>query len=149
MLNEKIPFSSAEIAIALNIPVLMVSPCNKGGIETAAADIVGHIDRMNKLGIKTAGIILNKVYDEKIAESTYKFIKNKTDTNFITLIPKIKITERGNMPEVEIKLEDFCLNAMKTVEKYVNIDKIVELAVKPDFKEYMEYKDIIERFSSE
>jgi len=149
MLNEKIPFSSAEIAIALNIPVLMVSPCNKGGIETAAVDIVGHIDRMNKLGIKTAGIILNKVYDEKIAESTYKFIKNKTDTNFITLIPKIKITERGNMPEVEIKLEDFCLNAMKTVEKYVNIDKIVELAAKPDFKEYMEYKDIIERFSSE
>ena len=148
MLNEKIPFSSAEIAMASNIPVLMVSPCNKGGIETAAVDIAAHVDRMNKLGINTAGVILNKVYDEKIAESTFKFIKNKTGKDFLTIVPKVKITERGNMPEVEIKLEDFCLNAMKTVEKYLDVDKIVELAVKPEFKEYMGYKEILNKFSS-
>ena len=55
MLNEKIPFSSAEIAIAANIPVLMVSPCNKGGIETAAVDVVAHVEMMDKLGINTVG----------------------------------------------------------------------------------------------
>ncbi len=148
ILNEKIPFSSAEIAMASNIPVLMVSPCNKGGIETAAVDIAAHVDRMDKLGINTAGVILNKVYDEKIAESTFKFIKSKTGIDFLTLVPKVKITERGNMPEVEIKLEDFCLNAMKTVEKYLDVDKILELAAKPKFKEYMEYKEILNRFSS-
>ncbi len=148
MLNEKIPFSSAEIAMASNIPVLMVSPCNKGGIETAAVDIAAHVDRMDKLGINTAGVILNKVYDEKIAESTFKFIKSKTGIDFLTLVPKVKITERGNMPEIEIKLEDFCLNAMKTVEKYLDVDKILELAAKPKFKEYMEYEEILNRFSS-
>ena len=35
--------------MASNIPVLMVSPCNKGGIETAAVDIAAHVDKMNKL----------------------------------------------------------------------------------------------------
>ena len=148
MLNEKIPFSSAEIAMASNIPVLMVSPCNKGGIETAAVDIAAHVDRMNKLGINTAGIILNKVYDENIAESTFKFLKTKTGKDFLTLVPKVKITERGNMPEVEIKLEDFCLNAMKTVEKYLDVDKILELAVIPKFTGYMDYKEILNRFST-
>ena len=56
-LNEKIPFSTAEIAMAANIPVIMVSPCNKGGIETAAVDVVAHVEMMNKMGINTAGII--------------------------------------------------------------------------------------------
>jgi Mrp family chromosome partitioning ATPase len=43
----------------------MVSPCNKGGIETAAVDVVAHVEMMEKLGINTAGAILNKVYDKE------------------------------------------------------------------------------------
>ncbi len=147
MLNEKIPFSSAEIAMAANIPVLMVSPCNKGGIETAAVDVVAHVELMNKLGINTVGIILNKVYDKKIAEKTSQFIK-RTKTDFLALIPKISLIERGNIPEVEIKLEDFCLNAMKTVESYLDVDEILKLATEPEFKGYTEFKDILNRFSS-
>ena len=130
MLNEKIPFSSAEIAMAASIPVIMVSPCNKGGIETAAVDVVAHVELMDELGIKTAGIILNKVYDNKIADSASEFIKNRTKTDFLTLIPKVSLTERGNTPEIEIKLEDFCLNAMKTVENYFDVDKIIKISSK-------------------
>ncbi len=148
MLNEKVPFSSAEIAIAANIPVIMVSPCNKGGIETAAVDVVAHVEMMDKMGINTAGIILNKVYDEGIAESTSQFIKNQTKTEFLTFIPKISLTERGNMPEVEIKLEDFCINAMKTVENFLDIEKIIKLAEFPKFNSYIEFKEIIDRFTS-
>ncbi|MGB9201143.1 AAA family ATPase [Methanobacterium sp.] len=147
MLNKKVPFSSAEIAIAANIPVIMVSPCNKGGIETAAVDVVSHVEMMNKMGINTAGIILNKVYDEGIAESTSQFIKDKTKTEFLTFIPKIQLTERGNMPEVEIKLDDFCLNAMETAQNYLDIGKIIKLAEEPKFNNYMEFKEIIDRFT--
>lgn len=146
MLNKKTPFSSAEISLAADIPVLMVSPCNKGGIETAAIDVVAHVDMMDELGINTVGVILNKVYDDEIAEATSKFIKTKTD--FLALIPKVSITERGNIPEVEIKLEDFCLNAMKTVESYLDVDKILKLAKEPEFRGYREYKDILDRFLS-
>src|SRR5690606_21379047 len=49
-LNEEIPFSTAEIAKAGNIPVILVSPCNKGGIETAAIDLTGHVEIMDKMG---------------------------------------------------------------------------------------------------
>jgi len=144
MLNKKTPYSSAEIAIAADIPVLMVSPCNKGGIETAAVDVVAHVDMMDELGINTVGVILNKVYDDNIAEATSKFIKTKTD--FLTLIPKVSLTERGNMPEVEIKLEDFCLNAMNTVESYLDVDKILKLVKELEFKGYREYEDILDNF---
>ncbi len=148
MLNEKIPFSTAEIAMAGNVPVIMVSPCNKGGIETAAVDIIAHVEIMEKMGIKTAGIILNKVYDMKIAESTSQLLKDKTKIDFLTFVPKISLTERGNMPEVEIKLEDFCFNAMKTVENYLDVDKILELAVESKFRGYTQFTEILDRFSS-
>ncbi|MGZ7208796.1 MAG: AAA family ATPase, partial [Methanobacterium sp.] len=127
-LNEKIPYSTAEIAKAANIPVILVSSCSKGGIETAAVDIVGHIEVMDKLGIKTSGVILNRVYDKYISEVASSFIKGRTNVDVIAEIPKIKMTERGNIPEVEIRLEEFCLNAMKTVEENLNIHKILKLA---------------------
>ena len=95
----------------------------------------------------TFSIILNKVYDKKIAESTSQFIRDRTKIDFLTFIPKISLKERGNKPEVEIKLEDFCTNAMKTVENYLDVDKILELAAKSEFKEYMGFKDILNRFS--
>jgi cobyric acid synthase len=148
MLNKKIPFSSAEIAIAANIPVIMVSPCNKGGIETAAVDVVAHIEMMDKIGINTVGIILNKVYDKEIAESTSHFIKNKTKIDFFTSIPKVVLTERGNMPEVEIKLDDFCFNAIKTIEKYLDIEKFIKLAEEPNFNNYIKFEEIINRFTN-
>ncbi|MCE5213770.1 MAG: AAA family ATPase [Methanobacterium sp.] len=146
-LNEEIPYSSLEIAKAGNIPVILVSPCNKGGIETAAIDITGHVEMMNKMGIKTRGVVLNKIYNEKIAELARDYIRTKIDVNFVELIPKIRIQERGNIPEVEIKLEEFCLNAMETVQKHMDVDKILEIADQPSFQGYLSFEQILERFN--
>lgn len=146
-LNEKIPYSSVEIAKAANIPVILTTSCSKGGIETAAVDIVGHIEVMGKLGVKTSGVILNRVYDKSISEIASSFIKERTNVDVISEIPKIKMTERGNTPEVEIKLEEFCLSAMKTVEEHLNINQILELARIPKFEGYMSYEDILKSFS--
>lgn len=147
MLNEKTPFSSAEIAKAANIPVIMVSSCSKGGIETAAVDIVGHISVMDKLGVQTSGVILNRVYDKSISKVASSYITKNTNVNVIGEIPKIKMTVRGNTPEVEIKLEEFCLNAMKTVEEHLNVDQILGMAKIPQFTGYMSYEDILVGFS--
>jgi cobyric acid synthase len=146
MLNEKVPFSSAEIAMASNMPVLMVSPCNKGGIESAAVDLVAHVEMMKKLGIKVAGAILNKVYDKKIAADVSGYIESKIKPEYMALVRKVDLTERGNIPEVEIKLEDFCLNAIKTVEEHLDIDRIVNLASKPNFEGYKEFEEILDNF---
>ncbi len=148
MLNKKIPFSSAEIALAAEIPVLMVSPCNKGGIETAAVDIVAHVEMMERLGINTAGVILNKVYDPKIAEDVSGYIESSLKPDYFATVPKVSLKERGNMPEVEIKLEDFCMSAIKTVEQYLDIDKILELAAIPNFSGYKEFNKILDNFQS-
>ncbi|MTK64238.1 MAG: AAA family ATPase [Methanobacterium sp.] len=146
LLNEKIPFSSAEIALAAKLPVIMVSPCNKGGIETAAVDITAHVEMMEKLGINTVGLILNKVYDSKIAEEATEYIKSRINPEYFATIPKVKLKERGNMPEVEIKLEDFCLNAIETVEKYLDLEKIVKLATTPQFSGYTDFNTLVNSF---
>ncbi len=146
LLNEKTPFSSAEIAKAANIPVIMVSSCSKGGIETAAVDIVGHIGIMDKLGIQTSGVILNRVYDKSISKVASSYITKITGKSVISEVPKVKMTERGNTPEVEIKLEEFCLNAIKTVEKHLNADQILKMAKIPNFTGYLSYEDIVSNF---
>ncbi len=147
LLNKKVPFSSAEIALAANLPVIMVSPCNKGGIETAAVDLTAHVEMMEKLGINAVGLILNKVYDSKIAGDAEKYVKSRINPEYFATIPKVKLKERGNMPEVEIKLEDFCLNAIKTVEKYLDLDEIVKLAATPNFSGYTDFNTLLKSFN--
>jgi cobyrinic acid a,c-diamide synthase len=146
-LNEKIPYSTVEVAKAANIPVILTTSCSKGGIETAAVDIVGHIEVMDKLGVNTSGVILNRVYDKSISKIASSFIKERTNVDVISEVPKIKMTERGNTPEVEIKLEEFCLSAMKTVEENLNINQILEMARIPKFEGYLPYGDILKRFN--
>lgn len=146
LLNEKTPFSAAEIAKAGNIPTILVSGCNKGGIETAALDLASHVEMMHKLGIKTTGVILNKVYHEGIAETAVDYLKNTMGIEWVGTVPKAKIAARGGTPEVEIKLEDFCQKATETVEKNLDIDEILKMADKPCFTGYKSYNEILEDF---
>ncbi len=147
MLNEKIPYSSAEIARAGNIPVILVSACNKGGIETAAIDLTIHVKMLDNLGIKTRGVILNKVYDEKIGENAQKYINKNIHVDYVELIPRIKMKERGNIPEIEMKLEEFCHHAMETIENNLDVKKILEIAEKPFFNDYLSFKDLLKLYS--
>lgn len=147
LLNEKIPYSSAEIARAGNIPVILISPCNKGGIETAAIDLTSHVKMLNKLEVNIKGVILNKVYDDKIAANAQKYISKNIDVDYVESIPRIRIKERGNIPEVEMKLEEFCLHAINTVENNMDAHKIMEIAEKPVFSGYLSFEDILRLYS--
>jgi cobyric acid synthase len=146
LLNEKIPFSAAEIAKSADIPVVLISGCNKGGIETATLDLAGHVDMMRKLGIKTSGVILNKVYHNGIARVSLDYLKTKAGVEMVHSVPKVKMEVRGGTPEVEIKLDDFCQNAMETVEKYLKPEEFIKLAEIPAFQGYMSYRDILGKF---
>ena len=61
LLNEKVPFSAAEIAMSSNIPMLLISGVNKGGIESAAVDLVAHANMLEKFGVDVKAILLNKI----------------------------------------------------------------------------------------
>jgi cobyric acid synthase len=146
LLNEKIPYSGAEIAISSNIPMLLVTGVNKGGIESAAIDIVSHANKLNEMGIAINGIILNKVYDMEIFNEASNYIKNKTNIDEIIPIPKISLDERSTIPEIEINLEDFSLPALNTIEKYLDLDKIANMAAIPEFNSYLDYEKIKKYF---
>ncbi|BAW32052.1 MAG TPA: AAA family ATPase [Methanothermobacter sp.] len=146
LLNEKVPYSSAEIAFAANIPVILVSNCSKGGIESAALDIVAHGKLMRKLGIDIKAVILNRVYDDEIFRKAADFIGHALDCDFIYKLPKVNISERGGTPEIEIRLEDFCLTALKTVEENINVSEIFSLAREPSFKGYIPIEVLDRKF---
>jgi cobyric acid synthase len=142
LLNEKVPYSAAEIALAADIPIILVSGCSKGGIETAALDLASHLEMLKKIGIDVPGLIFNRVYDSKIFQKASQIFKTDNALKMISEVPKVKLSERGGTPEVEIKLEEFCLMALKTVEENLDVDTIFSLAKKPDFKGYKSIKEI-------
>ncbi|MBU4534901.1 MAG: AAA family ATPase [Euryarchaeota archaeon] len=142
ILNEKIPYSGAEIARGANIPVIMVSGCNKGGIETAAVDVASQVKLLQKMGIKVPGIILNRVYNQDIFNRVKKYIKKDTGVEQVMAMPKVKMKERGTTPEVEIKLEEFCISALKTVEEHLDLNQILIMAQNPEFRGYFTFRDI-------
>ena len=148
LLNEKVPYSGAEIAWAAEIPVLLVSSCSKGGIETTAVDLVSHTNMLRKMGITVPGVIFNRVYDPGIFQKASQIFKKDNELEMIGKVPKVNLSKRGGTPEVEIKLEEFCLMALKTVEENLDLDKIIKLAKKPQFRGFLSIKKIEEIFNS-
>ncbi|MBE2899936.1 cobyrinic acid a,c-diamide synthase [Methanothermobacter thermautotrophicus] len=134
LLNDITPYSGAEIALAAGIPVIMVAGCSKGGIESAVVDLDAHIAVLEGLGVDVSCGILNRVYDMDIFE--------RASGGRYLAIPRIEMSERGGTPEVEIKLEDFCLKAMETVEEHLDVDALIRLAKKPEFRGYMGPEEI-------
>ena len=141
LLNEKIPYSACEIAISSNIPLLLTASVSKGGIESAAIDVISHTKTLENMGLAINGIILNKVYDMNIFKDAAKLIKENLNIDPIA-IPKIRMDERGTTPEIEIKLEEFSHFALDTVEKYIDLEEIINMAFIPEFQRYLSFDEI-------
>lgn len=139
LLNDITPYSGAEIALAAGIPLIMVAGCSKGGIESAVVDLDAHISVLEGLGLEVSCGILNRVYDMDIFE--------RASGGRYLAIPRVEMSERGGTPEVEIKLEDFCLKAMETVEEHLDVDTLISFAKKPEFRGYMGPEEIKKVFS--
>ncbi|MGL6297859.1 MAG: AAA family ATPase, partial [Methanobacteriaceae archaeon] len=148
-LNNKVPYSGFEIASAVQIPILLVSAVNKGGIESATLDVTAHSKFLQNAGINVKGIIMNKIYDNAIFERAIPLIKNETGINEIISVPKIKMDETSTIPEVKIKLEDFALAALHTAENYIDINKITSMGETCEFKGYKSFKAIKKLFNEQ
>ncbi|MCD7782273.1 MAG: AAA family ATPase [Methanosphaera sp.] len=144
LLNKKTPYSAAEIAHAGNIPVIMVSSVSKGGIETSALDIKAHIDFLNKMDIKTRGVILNKTYDPVIVDHVSEYLTNTTDLerDNIWSISKAKVENKGRVPEDYLQLENFTKASLEVVKKDLDVKKIYNLAQPASFRGYLSYEEI-------
>lgn len=143
LLNEKVPFSAAEIAMSSNIPMILASGVNKGGIESAAIDLVSHANMLEKFNIDVEAILLNKVYNDKIFDNIVPYIKNNTNVNEVLKLPKLKSADmRGFIPEVEIRYELFTSHAMDLIEDNLDIDLIINMAREVEFEKIYSFEEI-------
>lgn len=146
LLNEKVPFSAAEIAMSSKIPMILATGVNKGGIESAAVDIVAHTNMLNNLGVTVEAILLNKVYNENIFDTVVPYIKENTNVDNILKLPKLKSADmRGFIPEVEIRYELFTSHAMNLIEENLNIEEIIAMASEVEFEKIYSFEEIKER----
>lgn len=143
LLNEKVPFSAAEIAMSSNIPMILASGVNKGGIESAAIDLVSHANMLEKFGVDVEAILLNKVYNDIIFDNVVPYIENNTNVKKVLKLPKLKSADmRGFIPEVEIRYELFTSHAMDLIEDNLNIDEIISMAREVEFNKIYSYEEI-------
>ncbi|MCC7554212.1 MAG: AAA family ATPase [Methanobacteriaceae archaeon] len=146
LLNEKTPYSGVEVAASSNIPLVLVSGVNKGGIESAALDLTYHANFLKSFNVDVKGIILNKVYSIDIFNNVYSYIKNKTNVNDVLSIKKVKLEKRGATPEVEIKYDEFGEIALQSIKENLDIEKIANMTSIPEFNRYLSFKEIKEKF---
>lgn len=143
LLNEKVPFSAAEIAMSSKIPMILATGVNKGGIESAAVDIVAHENMLNKLGVSVEAILLNKVYNEDIFDTIKPYIIENTNVEDVLKLPKLKSADmRGFIPEVEIRYELFTKYALDLIEENLDIDKIINMAREVEFEKIYSFDEI-------
>ncbi|WP_405294565.1 DJ-1/PfpI family protein [Methanobrevibacter sp.] len=146
LLNEKVPYSAAEIAMSSNIPMILASGVNKGGIESAAIDLVSHANMLKKFGVSVEAMLLNKVYNDDIFDNVVPYIKNNTGVENVLKLPKLKSADmRGFIPEVEIRYELFTSHAMELVENNLDIDLILTMAREVEFDRIYSFEEIKSR----
>ncbi|WP_406531904.1 AAA family ATPase [Methanobrevibacter sp.] len=143
LLNEKVPFSAAEIAMSSKIPMILATGVNKGGIESAAVDIAAHANMLDNLGVDVEAILLNKVYNENIFDTVVPYIRENTKVENILKLPKLKSADmRGFIPEVEIRYELFTSLAMNLIEENLNIEEIISMAREVEFEKIYSFDEI-------
>ena len=145
LLNEKVPFSAAEIAASSNIPMLLLSGVNKGGIESAAIDLVAHANMLEKFNIDVKGILLNKVYNKNIFDNIIPYVKNNTNVEKVLKVEKLNLKKRGFTPEIEIRYDLFTKEALNLVEKSLNIDDIIDMTEEVKFNRMLNFDEIKEK----
>ncbi len=146
--RPKRPNSTAEVAAALGVPTVVIAGCDKEGIEGGIVSALGYVRFLKKLGIKTVGVILNKIYMNYMSEETRALVKQSFamgGAEVLGFLPVSNLEGRGVIPEVEIKYEEFTSKAMKLVEESVDLDRVVEVAA-PFKVDLLDYEAFVKKF---
>lgn len=150
LLNETVehPFSTAEVALAVNAPAVTVVGCDKAGIEGALVDAISHARIMRGLGVNVTAVILNKARLSYLTEDVRHFIDQALKAHgmeLLGIVPRMEFEDRGMIPEVEIRYDDFGSKAVKVAEQFINLNRLTELAKPPRITE-TDFKQFIEKF---
>jgi cobyric acid synthase len=150
LFNEKAqrPTSTAEVALALNAPSILVVASDKEGIEGATINALSYANLMINLGIRVKGIIFNKARESYLNSEMRTFVNQafgKLGVELLGMVPRIELEGRGMIPEVEIRYEEFGAKAIETIEKSVNLKALVGQA-EPMTEASSDYAKLLDKF---
>ena len=150
LLNENVerPSSTAEVAVALGAPTIVVVGCEKEGIEGALVNTLNYVNLMKDLGVNVAGVILNKVRTSYLTDEIKLFMKKaftKHGVKLIGVVPRVELEGRGTIPEVEIRYEEFGAKAIEAAEHSIDLNMLMELAM-PSARRSVDYEELTEKF---
>jgi cobyric acid synthase len=150
--NAERPSSTAEVALALDAPTIVVVGCEKEGIEGAVISALNYVNLMKTLGIKVKGVILNKARVSYMTDDVRLFIKRafeNLDVELLGIVPRIELEGRGTIPEVEIRYEEFGTKAIDAVERFLDLNTLIELAKPmPLGKASVDYRTFLEKYKN-
>ena len=153
LFNDKVerPTSTAEVALALDAPTIVVVGCEKEGIEGAVINALNYANLMKRLGIKVKGVILNKARVSYMTDEVRLLIERafkNVGVELLGVVPRIELEGRGMIPEVEIRYEEFGTKAIEAAENFLNLNMVIELAKPPKKTPVSNDKTFSEKFKN-
>ena len=150
LFNEKAarPTSTAEVALALDVPTVIVVGADKEGIEGAVVNALNYASLMKKLGIKVKGAIFNKARITYMTDETKRLVERafaNLGVELLGMVPRIDLEGRGMIPEVEIRYEEFGAKAIETIEQSIDLKTLTRQA-EPLKEASMDYEKFLEKF---
>ncbi|HLC00376.1 MAG TPA: AAA family ATPase, partial [Candidatus Bathyarchaeia archaeon] len=148
--NVKRPTSTAEVALALDAPTVLVVGCDKEGIEGAVINGLNYANLMKSLGIRVKGVVFNKARISYLTDEIRLLINRAFKTleiELLGIVPRIELEGRGMIPEVEIRYEEFGAKAIETIEHNIDLDLLTSLAEPPKKKD-VDYDAFLEKFKN-
>jgi cobyric acid synthase len=152
LFNENVtrPTSTAEVAVALGAPTVLVVGCDKEGVEGATVTALDYANLMKNLGIKVRGVIFNKARVSYLTDETKLLIKrafNRIGVEVLGFVPRIELEGRGMIPEVEIRYEEFGAKAVETIESTIDLNLLTRIA-EPPRRVIVDYGAFVEKFKN-
>ena len=148
--NVKRPTSTAEVALALDAPAVLVVGCDKEGIEGAVINGLNYANLMKSLGIRVKGVVFNKARISYLTDEIRRLIERAfkpLNIELLGIVPRIELEGRGMIPEVEIRYEEFGAKAIETIEHNIDLGLLAGLA-EPPKKINVDYTAFLEKFKN-
>jgi cobyric acid synthase len=146
--NYKRPMSTAEVAAALGASTIVVVGCEKEGIEGALLNTLNYVNILKSLGVKTTGVILNKLrvsyITEEIRQTMATAFRN-AGVELLGMVPRLDLEGRGMIPEIEIRYEDFGAQAIAVAEKNIDLELLAKISTPPQLT-YIDYNAVVKKF---
>jgi cobyric acid synthase len=145
------PTSTAEVALALNVPTILVVASDKEGLEGAVVNALSYAHLLRNLGIRVKGVIFNRARESYLTADMLAFVKRAfagIGVEVLGMVPRIELEGRGMIPEVEIRYEEFGAKAVETIEKSIDLKTLAAQAEPLGKAASEDYKRLLEKFKT-